>query len=144
MSFRGKSDSPTPIYKNCSENFSGVSYQMRLEQDRLGSFLRQPSCSEVLFRSMGFRWNTTEARWSYQLRMNIWKKKNVHMSPSSWEHSSKLKMRLSGKRIDPLLEVWLPLLSSESVLHSLQTVLIALPGRMGHPMGLCLPSLAYN
>lgn len=84
MSFRGKSDSPTPIYRNCSENFSGVSYQMRLEQDRLGSFLRQPSCSVVLFRSMGFRWNTTEARWSYQLRMYRWvlAPGNTHLS---WE-----------------------------------------------------------
>lgn len=73
MSFRGKSDSPTPITEIvCSENFSGVPYQMRLEQDRLGSFLRQPSCSVVLFRSMGFRWNTTEARWSYQWRVYIW------------------------------------------------------------------------
>lgn len=71
MSFRGKSDSPTPIYRNCSENSLVYAYQMRLEQDRLGSFLRQPSCSVVLFRSMGFRWSSTEARWSYQL-MYIW------------------------------------------------------------------------
>lgn len=54
-------------------------------------------------------------------------------------------MRLSGGRIYLLLEVWLPCLYFESVLHYIQTVYIAVPGSLGHPMGHCAcPSLAYN
>lgn len=54
-------------------------------------------------------------------------------------------MRLSGERIYLLSEVWLLCLNFELVLRYIQIVHIALPGSLGHPMGLCAcPSLADN
>lgn len=61
------------------------------------------------------------------------------------ELCGKPRVRLSGEIIYLLLEVWPPCLNFESVLYYIQTIHIALPGSLGHPMGLrACPSLAHN
>lgn len=69
MSFRGKSDSPTPIYRNVQKIlWCMLSDEVRARQTWFifeAAFL---FCSLV---QVSFRWSSTEARWSYQL-MYIW------------------------------------------------------------------------